>query len=198
MDPRIMKFLPFQHRMQTLRHRTEEGRFVDLPIRMDQVPNVVFYERIFDTLVPEKFLYEPALVLGDHNLDPDIRNTRVKSVLLLALRLAFFLGFRKVYMLGVDFEMNEEKPYAFDQSRTKQALLNNETMYKHLVKWFKLLRPRFEDAGFQVLNCNPTSKLDVFDHIPLPTALEETLTEGRMETRDWYTIAVNNVNEREK
>ena len=95
-----------------------------------------------------------------------------RTVFLPALRVLYLLGFRKVYLLGVDFDMSETKKYHFDEERHQGAINCNNSTYAKLKEWLSLLRPKFEAARFRVYNCNLESKLDVFDKMPFVDAIK--------------------------
>ncbi|MCX6854906.1 MAG: hypothetical protein NTV80_08370, partial [Verrucomicrobia bacterium] len=94
-----------------------------------------------------------------------------RSVLLASLRILYLLGFRQVYLLGVDFEMSETKRYHFDEGRTSHAIKGNMDTYAKLQQWFTELQPQFKKAGFKVFNCNPQSRLTAFPILSYEAAL---------------------------
>ena len=92
--------------------------------------------------------------------------------MLAALRILYLLGFRQVYLIGVDFEMTDEKRYHFDEGRTESAVKGNMSTYAKMVTWFTEARPYFEKEGFIVKNCNPRSSLRVFDFTTVEEAVK--------------------------
>jgi hypothetical protein len=97
-----------------------------------------------------------------------------RSVLLASLRILYSLGFRFVYLLGVDFEMSETKRYHFEEQRSAGAIKGNMETYTKLQAWFEELQPHFLKARFIVRNCNPNSKLTAFPHLRYEEALAES------------------------
>jgi len=93
--------------------------------------------------------------------------------MLVALRVAYLPGFRRIYLLSCDFQMDEKHRYWFDEERTATAIRNNTNSHRILTGYFEQLKPIFERAGFQVFNCNPDSRLNVFPFADLDTALRE-------------------------
>jgi hypothetical protein len=90
-----------------------------------------------------------------------------------AVRIAFILGFRRVFLLGADFRMVAGKDnYHFAQARSKQSAKNNNNTYQALDWRFGKLRPTFEKNGFHVYNCNADSGLRAFDHVPYSQAID--------------------------
>lgn len=96
-----------------------------------------------------------------------------RSVMLAAMRILFLLGFRRVYLLGVDFEMTAEKRYHFAENRSEGAVHGNMSTYAKLQQWFTELQPHFLKAGFVVKNCNPKSRLTAFPFMPYGEAIDE-------------------------
>jgi hypothetical protein len=96
--------------------------------------------------------------------------------MLAALRILFLLGFRQVYLVGVDFEMTNEKHYHFDEGRTSTAIKNNMATYAQLIQRFGELKPYFDKEGFVVKNCNPSSRLKVFPMTTIEEAVAEATT----------------------
>ena len=97
-----------------------------------------------------------------------------RSVLLAALRILHLLGFRNVYLLGVDFEMSETKRYHFAEGRTVGAIKGNMSTFAKLQTWFAELQPLFLKAGYKVRNCNEKSRLAAFPFLPYAEALAES------------------------
>lgn len=95
-----------------------------------------------------------------------------RTVFLPALRVLYLLGFRKVYLVGVDFDMSPEKKYHFEEERHQGAINNNNSTYEKLKIWLSDLRPYFDAARFRVFNTNMNSKLEVFDKIPFSDAIK--------------------------
>ena len=82
-----------------------------------------------------------------------------------AIRIAYLIGFRRIFLLGCDMTMDKSSHYHFEQNRHEGSISGNNKTYELLKQRFAKLRPLFEAAGLNVYNCNPDSKLEVFDHI---------------------------------
>lgn len=164
LDPRIQKFVPIDHANKKI-FNSDAWRF--MPMTVGDCPNVVYYKRN-ERFKADQFLYEDCFNWGNHK---DFGGGR--SVLLPAIRILFVLGFRKVYLLGVDLNMTPEKTYHFDQRRHMGSVAGNNDTYQKLQNWFTELRPHFEKHDFHVFNCNPESNLKAFDFVSYKDALEE-------------------------
>jgi hypothetical protein len=82
--------------------------------------------------------------------------------------------------------MTPERRYWFPEQRTAQAIRNNTESYRLLTGYFEALRPRFEEAGFRVYNCNPESRLRVFPHADLEEAVESAAVDLSGSTEGMY------------
>ena len=187
-DPSIMKLVPERLSSMKLRRKVEE-EFVDLDVTPKDCANTFFYPRNseFDH---STFLRESSINWGQSGKSIDSLGFRGgRSVMMAAMKLAFVLGFRRVYLLGCDFKMAPfEKNYAFDQERTKPSVRGNNRSYEIMRKRFEALKPEFDYNGFSVMNCNPDSNLEAFEYISLKDALsyEESKTVLGESTLGWY------------
>ncbi len=176
LDPTLMKFVPMSHFEKTLWDNrmvnTDSGlvqRWEESKLKVGDCPNVVGYRRNEKFHAP-RWLSEETINWGNH-----AKWGGGRSVMLASLRILFMLGFRHVYLLGVDFEMSETKKYHFDEGRTAHAIKGNMDTYAKLQQWFAELQPHFEKAGFQVRNCNFHSKLTAFPFISYEDALVKSM-----------------------
>lgn len=167
LDPTIQKFVPIDHASKLV---FDSDRWAFTDMKVGDCPNVVYYKRN-EHFQARQYLTEDCFNWGNHK-----KYGGGRSVLLVAVRLLYLLGFRRVYLLGVDFEMSESKGYHFEQARAKGAVKGNNDTYQLLQERFLALRPVFDEAGYQVFNCNPRSKLTAFDHVPFADAVEEALS----------------------
>jgi hypothetical protein len=82
-------------------------------------------------------------------------------------RLLYYLGVRRVFLLGCDFRMAERQPnYAFPQYRNRASIASNNRLYATLNRRLQRLGPYFDEAGYQVFNCTPGSGLTVYPYVP--------------------------------
>ena len=118
---------------------------------------------------PNRFLCEESVNYGDNK-----ENGGGRSVMLAAIKILYVLGFKNVFLLGVDFKMKQgEMNYHFEQDTNNHSIRSNNNTYEKLIKRFELLRPIFEENNFYIYNCNEKSKLKVFDFIGLNDAIEK-------------------------
>lgn len=169
LDPRCMKFAPICHTQKTL---FDSGRAWKMTnVRTMDCPNMVYYKRNTH-FQAQQFLDEDTINWGSA---ADKGGGR--SIMFATIRILYLLGFRRVFLCGVDMNMSKEQHYAFAQDRSKGSVNGNQSTYALMRQRFSELRPLFEERGFHVYNCNPHSKFEVFDHMPFNEAVNTVLQE---------------------
>jgi len=177
LDPTVAKFTPMSHFEKPLwdnrlleKNGEDRQMWTRAKWKVGDCPNVIGYRRNEKFHSP-RWLYEDTINWGNHK-----KWGGGRSVMLAAMRILFLLGFRNVYLLGVDFEMTPEKRYHFDEERTQSAISGNTSTYEKLNRWFSELQPYFLRENFIVRNCNPLSKLAAFPLCPYSEAVAEALS----------------------
>lgn len=167
-DPAVMKFTRADHKRKRL--KTPEGDPGSLMVH--QCPGTYFFS-VTSGFTPESFLDKP-------NPAWEIRAGKTKrSVMLVAVRLLYWLGFRTVYLLGADFHYRPEKTYADAPNKgSSDCGSNNNTMHV-LNEWFHRLRPEFEKRGFHIYNSTPQSRLTAFDYVDFEAAVTQCSLSSR-------------------
>ena len=174
LDPKIMKFTPMSHFEKPLwdnRLITEGEGFSQKwelsKLKVGDCPNVIGFRRNEKFHAP-RWLSEETINWGNHG-----KFGGGRSVLLASLKILYLLGFKKVFLLGVDFEMSDDRRYHFDEERSPAAIKGNMQTYSKLAVWLDELQPLFLKADYQVFNCNPTSHLKAFPFCSFANAVEE-------------------------
>lgn len=167
-DPYITKIIPFSHFEKSL---FDSNKWESVNIKVGECPNVIGFRRN-EKFMANRFLKETTINWGNHKQWGGGR-----SVLLPVLRICFLLGFRKVYLLGVDFNMSEENTYHFDEQRSNGAVKGNLSTYKRLInEYLPQLKPEFDREGFQVFNCNKDSGLKCFPFMSIEDAVTQAIS----------------------
>ncbi len=148
------------------------GQWVFSETKAADCPATYFYKRSMG-MDPDTFLTSPVVVWGGKYPMPGGRERECKSVMLVALRLLFWLGVRTVYLVGCDFKMEAGKSYGFDERKAPGGAGSNNTSYGILKQWLADLRPHFDAAKYSVYNCNPDSHLEAFEHRSLDEAIAD-------------------------
>lgn len=168
-DPAVVKFTRRVIAKGQLRSRVNgEWQFNGVEAR--HCPNAFFYEHKLG-FTPETFLALPKVAWGGKG-KVGRKDRDTKSVFLVALRMLYWLGYRRVYLVGTDFHYRPEKTYSFAETKGPNACGTNNNTMNILCRWMGELRPRFEAAGFAVYNTVQHSRLTAFDHVPFADAVE--------------------------
>ena len=181
MDRTVMKFVP-EERM---------GEPTPSSVPVSQCPRVYAFRRN-DRFNAATFLTEETINWGNHK-----DHGGGRSVMLVALRIAYELGFRRVVLVGCDFHMSETHRYWFAEQRTARAIRNNLTSYEILTGFYEQLLPVFEAAGFAVVNATPGSRLTVFPTADLETELAKAAVDTSASTEGMYRSARTKENRRD-
>lgn len=188
-DPGILKLVPMSLWNERLRIQKPDGSMAASAFRVKQMPSVLLYRRS-ERFDHRRFLDEDVVCWGNHTSTTDSLGIKGKrSVMLAALRLLHYLGFRTVYLVGADFKMSPEKGYAFDEHRSDEAVRHNNILYQSLNQRFLALKDHFRQHRFTVMNCTPGSGLTAFEHIDFDDAVAKASAEcGKpVDTKGWYT-----------
>ena len=196
LDPCILKFLPHGKEGQTL---WDNNEWKESNIRVKDCPST-FYFLMNEDWHPAQYLTEPMFHWGLEGWKcmcgwtaPEVEKRGKKkrqmpddkicprcgkkdrfgcrSIQFLAVKLAYVLGCREVYLVGADFRMSKDYTYAFKQARASGSVQNNNTYYAKMNERFTELDEHFKKAGFRVWNCTPDSGLKSFDTMPYDKAI---------------------------
>lgn len=183
LDPTILKLAPMEFCHS---HVFDSDRWNYLDITLADCPNVFCY-RSRSGFDPAKFLTGDSCFGGN-----DDRNGNGRSVMLPAIRLLYYLGVRRVFLLGCDFRMTNNHAYHLGQPGASDSTQRHNN-YNILRERFRLLRPVFEAAGLRIYNCNLKSKLDAFETISFDHAYAKCLEEwGNIDVVTERTIGLHN------
>ena len=175
-DPAIWKFVPLCHMEKPFSVRTDDGQLVASQEKVGDMPTVFGYRRN-EAFNAEQWLHEDTFNWGNHSERVDAYGIQgSRSVMLVALRLLFYLGVRRVNLIGCDFQMTYgNHNYAFDQDRSRASVNGNNSSYAALNVRLEHLKPHFDEEGFEVFNCTPVSGLRAFPKHDYEQAIDEAL-----------------------
>jgi hypothetical protein len=191
-DPTITKFVPTTKSHKHFYFKTGT-KLVNSGYVAAQAPNVYQFNMLgkFDH---KTYLTEPGFTWGcDKGVKDSIGIASGRSVMFIAMKMMFYLGFSRVYLLGCDFNMQHDesgngkgKTYAFSQYKHKGGCNTNNDCYEIMNKRFMALRPTFEKNNFQVMNCTPDSNLHVFDHMDFEEAINKEKLQDSVNVSNMY------------
>jgi len=176
-DPAIMKFTFTGHAKKKYGRQNKK--------KVGDCPNLFMIKQNSD-FNPQAWLYEPTFNWGDSKK----RHGRV-CVMLPSIKICYLLGFRKIYLVGCDFFMDEENKYSFEEDRTKAAITSNMRLYTLLTTYLNRLQPYFKAAGLEIYNCNPESKLAVFPYKDIIEAISEVKLDTSVSSFGMYKKKVS-------
>lgn len=167
-DPKTITFAPIGKLKKKVRAKLPDGTFRGTKVRVSGCPGTFGFHRktVFDA---KTFLTTPYGQWGRGGKQvEDNQPFTCLCTMLLGIRLLHYLGCPRVYMIGVDFERKEEAQYAFKQEAGVRngRYLNENAMLSEL-------KPYFDQDGFQLFNCNPESKCDVFPKVSFDAAFQD-------------------------
>jgi len=187
LDPKCLTFAPIPKLKKHVRAKLPNGDFIPIDSRVRDCPGTFGFDR--KTLFyPEEFLTTDWAHWGMGGKQGDDRPFTCLCTMLLGIRLMHYLGFRRVYMIGVDFNMTDLEQYSFGQ---KKKARNGR--YQKENEMLKQLKPIFDKKDFKLYNCNPDSNCDVFPHVTFEDALSECknyVPDGPFDLDKWYDSSV--------
>lgn len=193
-DPKIMNFIPYPKNTEKI-FDNNAWKYMDLTLK--HCPNVVYYKRgaaEVEYFRTDTFFEQSVINWGNFGCrchcgymkeedDPKLcpkcghdNRWGKRTVFLAALRIAYELGFRKIYLCGTDFKMKSTQDnYAFHQSRSSGSVKNNNKTYSMLNLRMEALKPEIEKRGLEVINCTEGSGLKTFPFMDYREAIYETV-----------------------
>ncbi|MBD3284626.1 hypothetical protein GF395_04270 [Candidatus Uhrbacteria bacterium] len=174
-DPAVMKFYPRRFSEKAL---WDAETYTESRYKVGDCTNIFEFERN-NCFNERKWIIEPTLNWGNHKdryvKDPKT-NKKIngkRSVMLPSIKILLMLGFRHIYLVGCDFNMQPDRPYAFDQEKHAGGCKSNNKSYEGLNAFFRLLKPQFDSIGLKIYNTNPKSNLTAFNFIDFQKALDQ-------------------------
>lgn len=164
LNPAIIKFAPFNLHGKPL--FDNEG-WKPLNLRLRDINNVFYFFR--NTKFNAQGWFKEATVNWGSSKES---GEDMRSTLLAAIKTAYILGFRNIYLIGVDFKMSKKNPYSFNEGRNQHMLLTNNRNYQIMAeKYLPDIKKYGEKEKFYIFNTNKDSNLQVFDYISLEDAV---------------------------
>ena len=172
LNPSIQKIVPFTAFDKPLWDNTawkplRDTAGVDKPMHC---PNVVGFRRN-EKFAAHRFFTESSINWGCHKKWGGCR-----SVLLPAIRIPYLMGFRRLYLLGVDLNMSKTQTYHFNEGRTDGAVRNNQNTYKRIIGEYGPGIKKYADKlNYHIYNCNDKSALTCFPFKDFNEAIDHEL-----------------------
>ena len=144
--------------------------------RMEPVSNTknTYWFKLAQNYVSSKYFSDNAVQWGMASERKDEHGILGRrSIMLAHFRLMHYLGFKRIYLLGVDFDMQQEEPYCYQREKSPIAIYQNNLLYEALTTRLETLYPIMLQHGLEVFNCNLNSKLKVFPYMSYEEALDD-------------------------
>jgi len=204
LDPKVMKLIPtpkMKRRRGRLRHKNRDGTFENLMVNEKHhsacdCPNVWGFGRRAWLMPDDTFFLDVEAPWGNHNAGV-LRTGQEKTVctMLLGIRLLYYLGARTIFLVGVDFYMDESRKlcenYAFGEERSEGAVRSNNNQFSRVNGWLCKLQEDgvFDRFGLKIFNCFRNSGLRAFPFVPFESAIEYNrvgFPDEPFDLRGWY------------
>lgn len=159
-DPNITKFAPANFKTKTLFNSATE---MEAKITVEGCPNVWFYQHR-NTFHWWKFFSDDLVNWGN-------------STMMIAIRILYDLGIRRIFLLGADFHMTTSQAYAHGETASRSHAANNNRSFRQMQRRFGVLAPLMEAHGLYIYNLNPYSRLTAFPFLGYNRAVSVALEE---------------------
>jgi len=125
--------------------------------------------------------YDPKTILDNDHVSWGLNHKRKdkdnfpgrRSIFIGVFPILNYMGFKRIYLLGVDFNMEPIKPYADTREKDIDACETNNLLYKTLDARCIRLQKVFKKVGLEVFNCNKNSKLTAFPYKSFEDSLND-------------------------
>jgi len=170
LDPRIMKFVNGAgKRKHPINHTLTKAGWQDSNITIKDCPACIYFDGN-TTFNAKEFFHEDSVNWGN-----SAQNGGGRSVNMALIKIAYVLGFRRLYLTGVDFTMSSTNTYSFSEQRAQGAVKNNNSTYMRMISYFTQLVPEMEKVGFKIYQCSPGSDLTLFPYMPFEEAIQREI-----------------------
>jgi hypothetical protein len=85
-----------------------------------------------------------------------------KNVFTTAMNLILYMGFKKIYLAGVDFSLDEGHYHHSEAFLPKDLQKWNSSLYEHLYRYTEWLASTGSMCGIDILSLSPGSKINTF------------------------------------
>ncbi len=191
LDPAITKFVSggfSGHKFITENRKQSE-------LVVSQCPNIILYDKN-DYFEVDKFFTEQTISWGcAENVVDSLGIKSGRSVMLVSFKIMAYLGFKRIYLLGCDFNMQYDpekkgkgKTYAFNQYKNKKACSTNNYGFGRISKRLEALIPGLKQQKIKVYNCYEKSNLKIFPYKSFDDCKKQALKDfpAKISTKGLY------------
>jgi len=94
---------------------------------------------------------------------------------IIAVQLAWWLGFERIVTVGTDFRITAERQYAHGAPLSRYYVNTNKGVYANTLKILRRILPDLTARGVTMVNTTHPSGLDFIPHVPLREAVAQAL-----------------------
>ena len=94
---------------------------------------------------------------------------------ILAIQLAWWLGFRTIYTVGTDFEISPERQYAHGNPLSGRYVATNRGVYANTLDVLRRILPDLAARGVKLVNTTQGGRLDFVERMGFEEAVAEAL-----------------------
>lgn len=93
------------------------------------------------------------------------------TVSYMALQIAVYMGFKKIFYVGLDLKHQEGQTHFFGKDSVSQN--HEQTEFPKMIRMLEYGARELVDSEVRVYNCSPDTTLTCFERVPLSWALEQ-------------------------
>jgi hypothetical protein len=183
LDPAVMTFAPVPKLKRRIYLKDDDG-WHETGVRVRECPNTYGFDRS-NQFVPEKFFSTTFAHWGPGSKQPTDRPiSGPLCTMLLGIRLLHYLGVRRIYLLGVDFQSRDGLRYGFPDGTP-----GRNGRYVKEQRLLELLAPELVERGMELFNCAIDNRLGLFPYRPFHVAIEDckgSVPPEPFDTHGWY------------
>lgn len=114
----------------------------------------------------------PIKLLGSEGFSTDLTQGIYSgyTVAYFALQIAVYMGFKRVFYLGLDLKHQDGRTHFFGADSVSKN--HEQTEFPKMIRMFEHAAGVLQSTDVRVFNCSPTSTLECFECIPFESALE--------------------------
>lgn len=187
-DPTILKIVAAANARKYIREVDGDGKTKTISDSWAiECPNTLCVN-VVSKFNSSTFFDEPTACWGcEKGEKDDIGLSGGRSTMLAAFKVLTWLGFKRIYLIGCDFNMQHGNAYAFEQDKARPGCKTNNEMFIGLEKRLKSLQSGFNKYGVKIVNCTPGGNLNIFSRMEFKKAIDLIKYPHKsVETKGWY------------
>lgn len=114
----------------------------------------------------------PLTLLGSQGFSEDLSEGIYSgyTISYFALQLAIYMGFKRIFFLGLDLKLKEKNTHFFGHDFHSKD--HETTEFPKMIRSFETIAPELKARGHQIYNCSEESTLKCFPYMSYEEALK--------------------------